>query len=71
MGNRKRWGDRRDATLVRETDGLHFVMPIIYPGRCNNEAFINLTVDLTETAKYLEYKMPTMRIQISGTHCFT
>ncbi|MBE5996069.1 MAG: hypothetical protein E7240_01785 [Lachnospiraceae bacterium] len=56
MGKKKRWGDRRDATLVRETDGLHFVMPIIYPGRCNNEAFINLTVDLTETAKYLDYK---------------
>ncbi len=56
MAGKKRWGDRRDGTLVRKTDGLHFVMPIIYPGRCNNEAFINMEVDLTETAKYLDYK---------------
>ena len=56
MAGKRRFGDRRDAKLVRETDGLHFVMPIIYPTRCANEAFINTEVDLTETVKYLEHK---------------
>lgn len=28
---KRRWGDRRDAVLLRETDALHFIMGIIYP----------------------------------------
>ena len=56
MGIWKNRGDRRDATLIKKTDGLHYVMPIIYPGRCANEAFISTRVDLTETARYLEEK---------------
>ena len=28
---KRRWGDRRDATLLRDVDSLHFIMGIIYP----------------------------------------
>ena len=26
---KRRWGDRRDATLLRDVDSLHFIMGII------------------------------------------
>ncbi len=53
---KRRFGDRRDGTLIREIDGMHLIMPMIYPGRCANEAFINVQVDLTEAKKYLYEK---------------
>ena len=37
---KRRWGDRRDATLLRDVDSLHFIMGIIYPNRADNEAYI-------------------------------
>lgn len=53
---KKRRGDRFDATLVRNLDSLHVIMPYIYPNRADNEAFIQETVDLTELNKFLEKK---------------
>ena len=35
---KRRWGDRRDATLLRDVDSLHFIMGIIYPNRADSEA---------------------------------
>lgn len=52
----KRSGDRWDGTRIRDIDPMHFVMPMIYPGRCDNEAFISEVIDLTETNRYLEKK---------------
>ena len=49
-------GDRRDGKLVRNVDGMHFICPIIYPRRCDNEAFISEIVDLTNIDKYLKKK---------------
>ena len=53
---KREWGDRRDATLVRDIDSMHFIMPLILPNRCDNEAFISETIDLTNVMKYLEDK---------------
>lgn len=52
---RKR-GDRRDAVLLRDIDSMHYIMPLMFPNRCDNEAFISETIDLTNTIKYLEEK---------------
>ena len=49
-------GDRKDGRLVRDVDGMHFICPIIYPNRCDNEAFISETIDLTNIDKYLKKK---------------
>ena len=49
-------GDRRDAKLLRDIDSMHFIMPLMYPNRCDNEAFISETIDLTNVMKYLEKK---------------
>lgn len=53
---RKRPGDRRDGVLLRELDSLHFITGIIYPNRCDNEAFISECIDLTNAYAYLEKK---------------
>ena len=50
---KKRRGDRRDGRLLRELDSLHFITGILYPNRCDNEAYISLRVDLTAINEYL------------------
>ena len=35
---------------------MHFVMPLMYPNRCDNEAFISERIDLTNINAYLEKK---------------
>ena len=43
---RRRLGDRRDAKLVRDIDGMHLIVPLIHPNRCDNEAFLPLRQDM-------------------------
>lgn len=52
----RRLGDRWDGTLIRDIDSMHFIMPLIYPNRCDNEAFIMETFDLTNLKEYLDKK---------------
>lgn len=55
MNNTKRrFGDRRDGRLVRDQDGMHLIMPMLYPNRCDNEAFISERIDLTNIDEYLK-----------------
>ena len=56
MSEKRRFGDRKDGRLIRDIDSMHFVMPIIYPNRCDNEAFISERIDLTSAAQFLEKK---------------
>ena len=44
---REHWGDRPDGVLLRDLDSLHFITGIIYPNRCDNEAYISERIDLT------------------------
>lgn len=50
---KRRLGDRKDATLIRKQDSMHLIMPMIYPNRCDNEAFISERIDLTNIDNYL------------------
>lgn len=52
----KKWGDRKDGKLLRKIDSMHYIMPLMYPNRCDNEACMNFTVDLTNANKFLETK---------------
>ena len=47
---------RRDGKLIKDCDSMHIIMPIMYPNRCDNEAFLSETIDLTNVDKYLEAK---------------
>lgn len=53
---KRRLGDRRDGRLMRDLDSLHFITAIIYPNRCDNEAYIGEKIDLTHINAYLEKK---------------
>ena len=53
---KRKFGDRRDGVLLKNLDAMHFIMPIIYPNRCDNEAFIQERIDLTNINAYLEKK---------------
>ncbi|MCR5425693.1 MAG: 2-oxo acid dehydrogenase subunit E2 [Lachnospiraceae bacterium] len=49
-------GDRRDGTYLKKIDSMHTIMPLMYPNRCDNEAFISECIDLTAINAYLEQK---------------
>ena len=55
----RRMGDRADGTLLRDLDSLHFITGIIYPNRCDNEAYISERIDLTSIKAYLAKKNET------------
>lgn len=52
----KKLGDRKDGVTLRNIHAMHFVMPLMYPNRCDNEAFISERIDLTNILAYLEKK---------------
>lgn len=52
----KRFGDRKDGARLTNIHSMHFVMPLMYPNRCDNEAFISERIDLTNINAYLEKK---------------
>lgn len=56
MSKKRRLGDRRDGVLLKNLDAMHFIMPVIFPNRCDNEAFVSERIDLTNLSKYLEKK---------------
>lgn len=49
-------GDRKDGFLIKELDPLHFLMPYMFPNRCDNEAFFLDSIDLTAADKYIKAK---------------
>ena len=56
---KKRRGDRKDGRLMRELDSLHYVTGILYPNRCDNEAYISQRIDLTNMNAYIAKKNET------------
>lgn len=49
-------GDRRDGVWLRDLDPMHGILPLIYPNRADNEAFIQEQIDLTALNAYLAEK---------------
>jgi hypothetical protein len=52
----KKFGDRKDGVKLKNIHAMHFVMPLMYPNRCDNEAFLSERIDLTNINAYLERK---------------
>ena len=66
-------GDRKDGVLLRNLDSMHFIVPIIYPNRCDNEAFISsiwVTIRRSKKEDCLrsdhEYRPEGFRVQNSS-----
>ncbi len=47
---------RRDGKYVKDLDPLHIITPLLYPNRCDNEAYIAERIDLTNINAFLEKK---------------
>ncbi len=47
---------RFDATYMKDCDSMHFIMPFIFPNRCDNQAFFTFQIDLTNLNEYIRKK---------------
>ena len=52
----KKFGDRKDGVRLKKISSMHAIMPLMYPNRCDNEAFISERIDLTNINAYLAKK---------------
>lgn len=52
----KKLYDRKDGIKLRKIHSMHVIMPLIFPNRCDNEAFISDRIDLTNINAYLAKK---------------
>ena len=52
----RKFGDRKDGVKLRNIHAMHFVMPLMYPNRCDNEAYISERIDLTAINAWLKEK---------------
>lgn len=52
----KQFGDRKDRKRLKKISSMHVMMPLMYPNRCDNEAYISERIDLTNINAYLEKK---------------
>ena len=54
--NKKKWGDRKDGIWLKDLPPLNRIMPGIMPNRADNEAYINIDIDLRPLEQYLQKK---------------
>lgn len=50
----KKWGDRKDGIWLRDLPAMNRIMPPLMPNRADNEAHINVDIDLRPLDRYLE-----------------
>lgn len=53
---KKKWGDRPDGTWLKDIPAMNRIMPGIMPNRADNEAYINVDIDLRPLEAYLAKK---------------
>ena len=56
---KRRPGDRKDGVLLRDLPSIQFITGIIYPTRCDNEAYISERIDLTPIKEFIARKNET------------
>lgn len=67
---KRRFGDRRDGTRVRGLDGMHAVMPYLYPKRTDSEVCTFEEADVTELLRYISQKNEQSDYKITPFHFF-
>lgn len=50
----RRLGDRKDAKLIRDIDGMHYFMPVMFLNRCDSEAYMTMNADLEKIEDYVK-----------------
>ena len=51
---KRKWGDRRDGIWLKDIPPMNRLMPDILPNRADNEAYINIDIDIRPLNAYLE-----------------
>lgn len=51
---KRKWGDRKDGIWLKDLPPLNRIMPGLMPNRADNEAYINVDIDLRPLDRYLE-----------------
>lgn len=51
---KKKWGDRKDGIWLKDIPAMNRIMPTLMPNRADNEAYINIDIDLRPMTAYLE-----------------
>lgn len=51
--NRKKWGDRKDGIWLKDIPAMNRLMPTLMPNRADNEAYINVDIDVRPLNAYL------------------
>lgn len=66
----RKWGDRRDASWVKDAPGLNVVMCHLFPKRTDSEVYLRQEIDVTELLKYIEQKnTPDAPYKTTMFHC--
>lgn len=52
----RKLGDRKDAKLLRDIDGMHYFMPVMFLNRCDSEAYMTMDADLERIEDYIKEK---------------
>lgn len=61
---------RRDGKLVGNLDSMHVIVPLLYPARCDNEAYVSERIDLTNINRWLEEKNGELRAETPEGEAF-
>ena len=69
MTKEKKFGDRKDATRVRNLTGMAQICIDLKPNRANSDVYINQKMDLTKLAKYIR-KKKSEGVHITFFHAF-
>ena len=56
MAGKRKWGDRKDGVWLRDLPAMNQIMPPLMPNRADNEAYVNVDIDLRPLDAYLEKK---------------
>ena len=51
---RRKFGDRFDGKLIKKIDPMHVICPILYPNRCDNEAYFLEKFDMAPIRAYCD-----------------
>lgn len=71
---KRKWGDRKDGRLIKETKGLQGIMPHLFSKRTEAEVCLMDKFDVTELLKYIdrkneEYKAAGIDVKLTLFHC--
>lgn len=71
---KRKWGDRKDGRLIKETRGLQGIMPHLFAKRTEAEVCLIDKFDVTEILKYIdkkneEYKSDGIDVKLTLFHC--